>query len=518
MYMTENNDLNIQNEELKNNQTKNEYTMKTEEGIENQNSKPEAEENEDQSDQLVYQNTSKFVSSPTITTSNEESNVGFFGFLSSLVRTAGIIIIILLIISSGVLVYIFAYPESRASQWLVDNTVLEEFLSIEDDEDNLRVSIRQDPDTPLASFINPENISEFTFAPESNAKPITEVVQEVLPSVISLSIALDPDNINSPTVSGTGFIVDETGLVITNKHVIANKCSDRGNTLTISGVSHTQEVYELDLLSVDPVDDIAILKIRGEENNFKPVEFADTDTIPLGAEVIAIGNVLGQLKNSVTRGVVSGLNRTVEFGSRLVDECTNTRVAYTDSLVQTDAAINRGNSGGPLFDSFGRLVGMNTLGTVETQNIGFAIPSNLIVSDLNSFRRFGKITRARLGVFSRPITSLEKRQNDWLPAEYGEILLDPLGGQSAITPDSPADRAGLGVGDIIIESDGKRLLVTDQNPSPLRREILSKQPGDEIELIVIKANGGNATDGYTYDTELRQIKVELAPLDFDLVS
>jgi S1-C subfamily serine protease len=194
--------------------------------------------------------------------------------------------------------------------------------------------------------------------------------------------------------AGTGFFVDDSGLVFSNKHVVAAVCTKGIGSLQITGLNHQEIAYDLELLSIDPIEDIAILRVVNapEEEVFQPVELANSENLQLGQDVIAIGNVLGELQNTVTRGIISGLNRS--FQTSLVDQCTNTEFE-ADSLIQTDAAINRGNSGGPLFNASGQLIGMNTLGTTDAENIGLSIPSSTIKNVVDTFRENEKIIRAR---------------------------------------------------------------------------------------------------------------------------
>jgi S1-C subfamily serine protease len=453
---------------------------------------------------------------------NPKKKNTFFGSVNNFFRTIGIFVVLLILIFSSVLGFILIKPDSSVSKWLVSNTALKNYLLIQDSGNSSNIVVKQDQAQNISGFLglNDSNTSMFQFAQPQGAKTTVQVVQDSLPSVLSLSISSDSSKLGvTDLVAGTGYIVSDDGLVVTNKHVIASKCAANSDDIKISALSHDQKAYQLDLLTVDPIDDIAILKIENPDNEkFTPVKFADSNNIPVGDEVIAIGNVLGQLQNSVTQGIVSGLDRTVDTtgSSDTEDQCTSTNVTFIDNLIQTDAAINRGNSGGPLFDSTGLLIGMNTLGTTDSQNIGFAISSNLIVSDLNSYKQNGKIVRPRLGIYSKPINSLEKQQNSWLPVDYGEILLAPSTNEPAVTKGSSAEAAGLQAGDIILELNGQKLVATEQNPSPLRRMILSHQPNEEVQLVVKKAISGNPVDGYQYDSQEKTITVKLGSVDYDL--
>jgi S1-C subfamily serine protease len=445
----------------------------------------------------------------------------FLSTVNSFFRSVGVFTVLLVLLISGIFGYTLWKPQNDLSKWVVRNTVLKNYLTTGDSSNSSGAIINQETATNITGFLGlGDTNTNFQFAKPSEAKTSIQVVQIALPSVLSLSVREDSSRLGvSSLVSGTGFIVSEDGLVVTNKHVIASKCNDTSNSIKISGLSHDQKAYELELVSVDPVDDIAILKIKNTTNiKFSAVKFGDNNTTPVGSEVIAIGNVLGQLQNTVTKGIISGTNRTVETSKSdaIDDDCTLSKVTFIDNLIQTDAAINKGNSGGPLFDSSGLLVGMNTLGTTDSQNIGFAISSNLILTVLNNYKQTGNITRPRLGIYSRPITPLQKQESDWLPEDYGEILLNPSEVESAISKGSPAEKVGLQAGDVILQVNGEKLKATDQNPSPLRRAILSRKPEEEITLTVKKAVSGDAVSGFKYEAQNKDIKVILGSISFSI--
>jgi S1-C subfamily serine protease len=435
-------------------------------------------------------------------------------FISNLFKTIGAIVMILVITIAGISIYVAIKPEEKVSK------DIKSFVAT-----NTTKTIEKKVDSNSNQSTNPENVVEtkkievnnsvpFSFSQPKDARTTTDVVQSVLPSVLSISLSQKTLRSNQQDlVSGTGYIVTEDGIVVTNKHVIAKKCSVNAQSVSITASNSKQEAFELELLSVDPVDDIAILKIIGNTQKFQKVSFADSNNLLLGSDVIAIGNALGELQNSVTRGVVSGLNRNI--GTGLDDECTGGKTGASDNLIQTDAAINPGNSGGPLFDPNGNVIGMNTLGTSSAQNIGLAIPANNVVSALNSFQKNGSIIRPRLGVYTQSITPIEKKQNSWIPIEYGEVILSPTGNQSAVGANTAASKAGLKDGDIILSVDGVKLTASNQNPSPLRRVILTKQAGDQITLSVLKTKQ-ETSDGYTYNQSPTEIAVTLGKISFDL--
>lgn len=373
-------------------------------------------------------------------------------------------------------------------------------------------------DTNPASKPNSKNLEVFNFVPEKDAKTTGNLIAQSLPSI--LSIRVKTGGLRATTLgesAGTGYFVSADGLVVTNRHVIASACKQSlGASTTITALASDQKAYQLELLTIDPVDDIAVLKVKNPgTETFKPVEFADSSKSSLGTDVLAIGNVLGEFSNSVTKGIVSGLDRSLS--TQLTDECTGKNIT-SEGLIQTDAAINKGNSGGPLFDARGLVIGMNTFGTSEGQNIGFAIPSNTIINSLNSFKEFGKITRPQLGVSTISIDKARQLENPWLPTSYGELIFAQTG--SAISPGSSAQKAGLTDGDIILEINGKKLQSTSDQISPLRKEILNNKPAQEIELTVLKSQTPTGkqvqSDTFSYQATPVKIKATLGSINFSL--
>src|SRR3989338_438384 len=231
--------------------------------------------------------------------------------------------------------------------------------------------------------------------------------------------------------SGTGFIATSDGLVLTNKHVVM----EEGAEFTV--IMNNGNKYPAKVLAKDPMQDIAILKI--EKTNLPAVKLGDSDSIEVGQTVVAIGNALGEFKNTVSTGVVSGLFRTVTASGGGMTETL-------DDLIQTDAAINPGNSGGPLFNLSGEVIGINTAMSQGAENISFAIPINKAKRDLEDVKRTGNISVPFLGVRYVEITKelVEKLK---LGRDRG-VLLARSGENPAVIPGSPADKAGLKDGDI----------------------------------------------------------------------
>lgn len=255
---------------------------------------------------------------------------------------------------------------------------------------------------------------------------------------------------------GSGFIV-EGGLVVTNKHVVSEPDA------TYRVITKDDKTYEVKKIYRDPSNDLAILKI--EANGLPTLEMGDSDKIKVGQMAIAIGTALGEFRHTVTTGVISGVGRGIEAGSPF--ESSAERL---DNVIQTDAAINPGNSGGPLLNSSGQVVGVNTAVSAEGQNIGFALPINVVKEALANFNATGQFNRPYLGVRYQMIPRQTAILND-IPE--GAYLAEVVEG-------SPADKAGLQAEDIITKFDGNKL--TDDND--LAKSISKKKVGDSITLTV----------------------------------
>ncbi len=263
-----------------------------------------------------------------------------------------------------------------------------------------------------------------------------------------------------PQNIGSGFIVSSDGLIITNKHVV----SDQRGKFQI--IANNDKKYAVSNIYRDPLNDIAILKINPSENpnnTLVPVTLGDSDNLVVGQFVIAIGTALGQFRNTVTTGVISGLGRGITAGSEFAGF-----VEKLDNVIQTDAAINPGNSGGPLLNSSGQVIGINTAIASSGVNIGFALPISIAKNSLDNFNNTGQFNRPFLGVSYRVITKQVAILNE---VPQGALVDD-------IVKDSAADRAGVKKGDIIVKVDGKNLL----QDKDLATIVASKKVGDKIKL------------------------------------
>jgi serine protease Do len=267
---------------------------------------------------------------------------------------------------------------------------------------------------------------------------------------------------------GTGFIVSSNGLAITNKHVVED-----GDASYVA-FTNDGEKYDIKVVASDPVIDIAVVRLEGVNNNFTPLTFGDSDKLEVGQTAIAIGNTLGEFKNTVSVGVISGLSRSV------IARGPMGQAESLDEVIQTDAAINPGNSGGPLLNSRGEVVGVNVAMAAASENVGFAIPSVIVKSIVNSVEENGKIIRAFLGIRYITITPALKDEKS-LSVNHGVLIISGSDGEPPIVPNSPADKIGLKEGDIVLELDGK--IIKDVSFASLIRR---KKVGDTISLKVLR--------------------------------
>lgn len=344
----------------------------------------------------------------------------------------------------------------------------------------LYLSDKQDLQEKLGinKFSIPVTKTEKIKLEESSA--ITDTVKKVSPAVVSIAITENVTDMfgrsYEETGGGTGFIITSDGLIITNKHVASDK-NGKYSVFTSDGKD-----YDAKVLAQDPLDDLAVLKI--EANGLPTVELGDSDDLEIGQWVVAIGNALGEFSNSVTAGVISAKERQITASGGGVLE-------NLEGLLQTDAAINSGNSGGPLVNLTGQVIGINTAVASRAENIGFAIPINSVKKVIESIKLTGEIKRPMIGIRYIPITK-EVAQANNLDNNYGVWILRGKNAV-AIIPGSPADKADLVENDIILEIDGQRI---DENNS-LTKILRKYNVGDEIKIK------------YQHKGENKEVKIKL---------
>ena len=285
------------------------------------------------------------------------------------------------------------------------------------------------------------------------------------------------------TGSGSGFFISSDGLIVTNRHVVSEKDAIYDIILN-NGKTYTGTV-----LARDTVLDFALIKIEGK--GFSYLELGDSDSIEVGESVIAIGNTLGKYDNTVSTGIVSGLSRSLTASNK------SGGTERLDKVIQTDAAINPGNSGGPLINLKGKVIGINVAVVEGSSNVGFALPSNSVKSSISSVKSTGKIIRPYVGVRYIPITAELKSKNNLL-VDYGIWVKQGSSARdAAIVPGSPAEKAGIKEGDIILTVDGQAIN-EDQSFSFL---INQKKVGN---TVVLRALSNNTEKTFT-------VKLEASP-------
>ncbi len=311
---------------------------------------------------------------------------------------------------------------------------------------------------------------------------ITKVVEESLPSVVTVGInkttstsdifELDPfDPFGSlrkipgeqkkiERNIGSGFIISADGLILTNKHVVSDSQASY-QVLTNDNKKHNfEKIYR------DPLNDLAILKISA--SGLKPLKLGDSAKLKLGQLTIAIGTPLGEFTNTVTTGIISGLGRGITAGSPFEGF-----VEKLDDVIQTDAAISPGNSGGPLLNSSGQVVGINTAIAQEGQNIGFAIPVKVAKNLIDNFNKHG-------GSFERPYIGVRYKMLDRQTAIANDLVEGAY--VIEVLENSPAQKAGIQEEDVITEFNGKK--VKGDDDQELAKQILTKKIGESISLKI----------------------------------
>ncbi|MBU0531278.1 MAG: trypsin-like peptidase domain-containing protein [Candidatus Uhrbacteria bacterium] len=317
------------------------------------------------------------------------------------------------------------------------------------------------------------------------------VVEHVAPAVVSVVVKKEVSVLNGSlgypayeasdsaqgeyveVGGGTAFFVTTDGLLLTNKHVVAD------DTARYSIITNDGDEYAVDVIAEDVFLDLAVLKVNAEldpEFKFPIVMLGDSDSLRIGQTVIAIGNTLSEFRNTVTKGVVSGIDRRVVAGDYYVTE-------VIDEAIQTDAAINPGNSGGPLINLFGEVIGVNTAVSSSGQGVGFAIPIDAAKSVIDDVIEFGRIVRPWLGVRYLMVDA-ELAAEGGLDSDHGALVISGRTlNDYAVIPGSPAETAGIEEGDIITEIDGIRI----DEENPLSDLVNVYSPGDVIEIKLIRA-------------------------------
>jgi serine protease Do len=330
----------------------------------------------------------------------------------------------------------------------------------------------------------------------SQSQLISQISKTVGPSVVSVNVSITtatPDigsqfgffGFSQPSnqqaqAAGTGIIISSSGIIVTNRHVVP--AGTTSVSVTLSDGTELKNVSVIGRTNDSDSLDVAFLKVNDAKGHkLTPAVLGDSSTVLVGDNVVAIGNALGQFQNTVTSGIISGYGRSVQAGSS-GGGFTASSYENLEDLFQTDAAINEGNSGGPLVNLNGQVIGINTAVASNSQNIGFAIPINDIRGLIDQVLKTGKFERAYLGVRYIPLTA-DVANMYKLSVQNGAYIAasaDPT--TPSVVADSPAAQAGLQTGDVITEVDNTAI---DQTHS-LTGILDQHQPGDSISLTVIR--------------------------------
>lgn len=303
---------------------------------------------------------------------------------------------------------------------------------------------------------------------QNEDKNISTILEEASKCVVGISkIKNKGDTILSTNATenlslGTGTIISENGYILTNWHVVGNRYSLCYVTL------EDGTTYNANTLWVDSDLDLAIIKINA--NNLKHLQLGDSDNIKIGDSVYAIGNPIGiEFQRTVTSGIISGIDRTLKLEE-------NNSSSYMEGLIQTDASINQGNSGGPLINSEGEIIGINSVKIESAEGIGFAIPVNIVRPIIESFEETGGFEEAYLGIFAydREVTKYLENNLDFNNGIYIVKIMQ----------DGPISKTNMKIGDVITKIDGNEV----NKMSELREYIYKKKPGDKVTVTYLRNN------------------------------
>lgn len=319
----------------------------------------------------------------------------------------------------------------------------------------------------------------------SESQLVSSIAKTVGASVVSVNVEGQTATENffgfsQPTqteAAGTGIVISSDGLIVTNRHVVPSGTTSV--SVTLSDGTELKNVQVLGRTADSDSLDVAFLKITNTEGHkLQPAIIGDSSKVQVGDAVVAIGNALGQFQNTVTSGIISGYGRSVTAGDSQGSSSEN-----LDDLFQTDAAINEGNSGGPLVNMNGQVIGINTAIAGDAQNIGFAIPINDVKGLIGQVLKTGKFSRPYLGVRYIPLTA-DVAQQYGLSVSSGAYIAPAVdASQPSVASGSPADQAGVREGDIITKVDDTKI---DQNHS-LTSLLDQHQPDDKVTLTLIRA-------------------------------
>jgi S1-C subfamily serine protease len=352
--------------------------------------------------------------------------------------------------------------------------------------------------TTIREVVNNSSSSAPASFPAGHRLTINEIYRRSAPGVVQVTTTsvqtVQPGIFDNPfgapqqqtqQALGSGFVLDKAGHVVTNYHVVAGAKS-------VQVSFSNNDSLKARIVGVDPSNDIAVLKVDAHSRALTPLTLGDSDKVQVGDEVVAIGNPLG-LDRSVTAGIVSAVQRPIQAPNNFT----------IDHAIQTDAALNHGNSGGPLIDAAGEVIGVNSqISTANGQDggnigIGFAIPVNTVRTVAAQLIKSGKVEHAFLGIEAKPVEP-QIAALFHLPSQRGLLV-------QSVLPSSGASRAGVkgsqqqvvvageswGLGgDIVVEADGQQITSIEQ----LRDVVATKKPGDTLKLVVYRGSNKISID------------------------
>ncbi len=307
-------------------------------------------------------------------------------------------------------------------------------------------------------------------AEASGVLDVVDVVDQVLPAVVNVVV-----DTPSGQGEGSGFVIREDGIIVTNAHVVESATS-----ITVLTSDEEPVEYEARVIGGDIPADLAILDVDAE--GMATVAMGSSGSLQLGQPVVAIGYALGlEGGPSVTSGIVSSLTRQIEVQDPGCppEECGTDRTRVYSDVIQTDAAINPGNSGGPLVDLAGNVVGINSAGTTTAENVGFAIQIDSARATILEAAENPDAPVAYMGILNPvPVSDPQIQFQFDLPVDQGVLIQD-------VVPDGPAERAGIEPGDVVIVFEGEPIESNDD----LLTAIRSHEPGDQVEVVIVRADG-----------------------------
>lgn len=396
------------------------------------------------------------------------------------------------VIAFAVCAAVISVGSISAYKYIDDNFSFKNFFSSQNDDENKKGNDNSSPQAAINTTANndTEQKSLMELATRENSLSVPEAVDKVMPAVVGISSKFNVPVANSGTgfdwffggqspygddtqtqiasATGTGIVMTSEGYIITNAHVICDEANGYGRASGVSVIMSDETEYEATIIGYDTDTDIAVLKI--DATGLVPAEFGNSDELKVGELVLAIGNPLGfELFGSVTSGIVSALNREIAVNEKKMQ------------LIQTDAPINSGNSGGPLINSYGQVIGINsakmtsTYSTTSVEGLSFAIPITQAKTIIDDLINFGYVKgRPQIG-----ITGFDVDQST------ASLYNMPMGIYvRSITPNGAAEIAGIQPGDIIIGMNGKALSTMDE-----LNEMKNEFKAGDIITLTVSRNG-----------------------------